>query len=211
MSQPQMASYTRAERIRDLVTIDADIASILRAASIALSDLTPSTNTVLPAPSLETSQENFEKHTLAYYNQIQSVSARLRRQVYALEEAGIIAAEPEVQNTPAPIPSQQPPLGRPLPPGAAAAAAAAAQKAAESVMPITNGGLGTLDVGWLNSRRDVVGKMKEAELWHEARLMAEQMSGQKQVNGHSQEEDVHMEDGQADSDSEEGEDVSNIQ
>ena len=46
---------------------------------------------------------------------------------------------------------------------------------------ITGGGLGTLDIGWLNSRNDNVGKTKEAELWEEAlrsvqRLEEEKMS-----------------------------------
>lgn len=33
---------------------------------------------------------------------------------------------------------------------------------------IANSGLGSLDVGWLNSRNDHVEKMMEAELWKEA-------------------------------------------
>ena len=33
---------------------------------------------------------------------------------------------------------------------------------------IIGGGLGNLDIGWLNSRNDNVGKEKEAELWEEA-------------------------------------------
>lgn len=190
----QSAPFTRAERIRDLLTIDADIANILRAASIALSDLTPSASTSIgsPAPSLESSKQEFESHTLAFYNQIQSVSARLRRQVYALEEAGIIAAEPEVQAAAPPIVAQpQLPPGRALRPGVAAAATAA-QNTTEPAMPITNGGLGNLDIGWLNSRRDVVGKMKEAELWREARVLFERLQGQPQGNGPSTEGDVVM-------------------
>jgi len=44
-------------------------------------------------------------------------------------------------------------------------------------MPITNGGLGNLDIGWLNSRRDTIGRQKEGELWKEARRMLEDMAG----------------------------------
>ena len=38
---------------------------------------------------------------------------------------------------------------------------------------ITGGGLGSLDVGWLNSRNDNVGKEMEAELWEDAQLLVE--------------------------------------
>lgn len=45
-------------------------------------------------------------------------------------------------------------------------------------MPITNGGLGNLDIGWLNSRRDTIGKQKEGGLWKEARRMLEKLVSQ---------------------------------
>lgn len=38
---------------------------------------------------------------------------------------------------------------------------------------ITGGALGSLDVGWLNSRNDNVGKEMEAELWEEAQQLVE--------------------------------------
>jgi len=185
-STPQSQPFTRAERIRDLLAIDSEVASILKAASIALTDLTPHSTPDTSAPSLEVSKASFEAHTLTFYNQIQSVSAHLRRQVYALEEAGIIAAEAEAQNvTPAPQSQQQTVPGRGLPGGGLAA-----QKVVEPVMPITNGGLGNLDVGWLNSRRDVVGKMKEAELWKEVRVLVNSLEGLKHANDDNQED--HM-------------------
>jgi len=190
-STPHSQPYTRAERIQDLLTIDSDVANILRAASIALSDLTPSSTIDSPAPSLEVVKASFETHTLTFYNQIQSVSARLRRQVYALEEAGIIAAEPEVQNV-ATVPQlqQQSLPGRALGPSGALAG----QNNVEPAMPITNGGLGNLDVGWLNSRRDVVGKMKEAELWKEARVLVESLEGSNHSNGHDREDHMDVDD-----------------
>ena len=59
---------------------------------------------------------------------------------------------------------------------------------------ITGGGLGSLDVGWLNSRNDYIGKGMEAGLWEEAqkfveKLKKEQESSKKPaggVDGHSQ-------------------------
>lgn len=38
---------------------------------------------------------------------------------------------------------------------------------------ITGGGLGSLDIGWLNSRNDHIGKGMEAELWEEAQHFIE--------------------------------------
>ena len=79
---------------------------------------------------------------------------RLRRQVYALEEAGIIAAE-------------RPAAER------AGGADGGAPRASEPAAPITNGGLGNFDVSWLNSRRDDVRMRGEAELVREKRKRLE--------------------------------------
>ena len=49
-------------------------------------------------------------------------------------------------------------------------------------MQITNGGLGNLDIGWLNARRDVVGKKKENELWMDIRKRLEVLVGEGDVH-----------------------------
>ncbi len=51
---------------------------------------------------------------------------------------------------------------------------------AASLGEITNGGLGNLDVGWLNSRTDDVGALKQAELFAEARELMQKMAKQQQ-------------------------------
>jgi len=48
---------------------------------------------------------------------------------------------------------------------------------------IVAGGLGNLDVGWLNSRNDHVGKEKEAELWEEAQTFVERAEERRAQNG----------------------------
>lgn len=45
----------------------------------------------------------------------------------------------------------------------------------EDEQGITNGGLGSFDVGWLNSRSDSVMRGKEKEIWAEVRKMLETM------------------------------------
>jgi hypothetical protein len=70
---------------------------------------------------------------------------RLRRQVYALEEAAVLAPDSASRTNDVP--------------GAAGGAAAAPAS--------------SLDISWLNSRKDTVGKDKEAELWAAAREFVE--------------------------------------
>ena len=89
------------------------------------------------------------------------MDVNLRRQIYALEEAEILPAEAVTKETPTSL-----------------AVPSAAQSNAQSASllrtgggnkgGITGGGLGYLDVGWLNSRNDNVGKEMTAELWEEA-------------------------------------------
>jgi Mediator complex protein len=76
---------------------------------------------------------------------------RLRRQVYALEEAGILEPESSTANG-----SFKSETG-----SGAAGPATTAGTAAGSFNP--------LEISWLNSRKDTVGKDKEAESWAAAR------------------------------------------
>lgn len=189
MSQPQISS---SDRIRELSAINADVPALLSSAGGAINALTGKaqakatnghTNGDIdmsdgdaPAEgSLASHKEDFTKHTTAYFTHLQSIMARLRRQAYALEEAGIIAAEaPTLSTTSSTEPAQrampgQGPGARRGPPGIGGAS----RQATEEAERITNGGLGNLDVGYLNSRGNRVGTEKEAELIAEAREMLE--------------------------------------
>jgi hypothetical protein len=104
---------------------------------------------------VEQRKEAFTEHTRAFYTTLQAIVARLRRQTYALEEAGIIAAE----------------APNALVPGANRGQAGGAP--AKESEKITNGGLGNLDIGWLNSRGNNVGAEKENELVEEAKKLLE--------------------------------------
>ena len=171
-----MASQTisPADRIRELSTINADIATMLQSAGQAISSLTNSPlkkstdegeDTEMADESkisnLDDRKEAFEEHTKAYYNGLQAIVARLRRQAYALEEAGIIAAEaPGLSSS-----AQQRQTASTTAPQRGQSGSAPAQETER----ITNGGLGNLDVGWLNSRGSKVGMEKESELFQEAK------------------------------------------
>ena len=56
--------------------------------------------------------------------------------------------------------------------------AAATNQGGPKNRAITGGGLGSLDVGWLNSRNDNVGKEMEAELWEQAQQLLQKLEGE---------------------------------
>ena len=182
-AQHQTPTITPSERIRELNTIDKDVIGILRSAGSAIDILTGrhgkstesdnDTNMAPDQPSdmhLEDAKGDFGSHSQDFLTAVQSVTVRLRRQAYALEEAKIIAAEPRDFDA-APV------MGGRAGPGTGG--------------QVTNGGLGKMDVGYLNSRRDDVGKRKEAELWSEAKQQLERMVGTK-AETEKANEDVEM-------------------
>ncbi|KAI9670224.1 MAG: hypothetical protein M1831_006438 [Alyxoria varia] len=193
----QTPAITPSERIRELNNIDQDVISILRSAGSAIDVLTGRHEKSTESDSdtkmstdqsgdlqIENAKQDFGSHTRDFLTAVQSVTVRLRRQAYALEEARVIAAEPRDFDT-APVAG----------PGAGPGAAAAGRQGkGDGGGQVTNGGLGKLDVGYLNSRRDDVGKRKEAELWNEARQRLESMAG---IEGAEEKpsDDVEMDDG----------------
>ena len=82
----------------------------------------------------------------------------LRRQIYALEEAEILPAEAVTREPPSSLAVHS--ISQASSPGLKSGSG---NKAA-----ITGGGLGNLDVGWLNGRNDNVEKEMKSELWAEA-------------------------------------------
>ncbi|KAK6443721.1 hypothetical protein LTR95_000548 [Oleoguttula sp. CCFEE 5521] len=159
-----------SDRIHELSVINADIASLIESAGLALTALTnkplsqdqpntdnsdtPMANSHAPL-SLSTRQEAFTTHTEAYYTSLQSITARLRRQAYALEEAGILSAGSEESGA---LGVRYAPTGK---------------GAGQEVERLENGGLGRFDIGWLNGRGNKVGEVKERELVAEVRELVE--------------------------------------
>ncbi|KKZ62196.1 hypothetical protein EMCG_03334 [[Emmonsia] crescens] len=149
--------FTPADRIRQLNDIDKDVTKLLNAAGVAISSLTNPSSITARQPcndlpkidgALEAHQAAFKAASSQYFALLSSIDVRLRRQVYALEEASII--KPESAET----------VG-----GGTTATTATA----------SSGGVNPLDTSWLNSRKDTVGKDKEADLWAEASKFATQL------------------------------------
>lgn len=113
---------------------------------------------------LEQRKDTFTTATAQYFSLLSSIDIRLRRQIYALEEAEIISTE---------APAKESHLNQSVSAAFAAfggglSGTPSLQTATEKNSTSTAGGLGNLDVGWLNSRNDNVGKDLEAELWAKA-------------------------------------------
>ncbi|KAI9829243.1 MAG: hypothetical protein M1819_006423 [Sarea resinae] len=166
--------FTSAERIKQLNDIDKDITALLQSAGTAIKSLTSSTSsqtametgteteTESSQATLETQKASFTKATAEYFSLLSSINVRLRRQIYALEEANIISADAPSKEGLTSTLSSFTSTGNP-------GAGLSASQAVPDRNAIAAGGLGNLDVGWLNSRKDVVGQEKEAELWQSAR------------------------------------------
>jgi len=198
MSQP---TITSSDRIRELSAINADVPALLSAAGSAINALTDRSISLQPngnvnghrnadingdvdmdedgdhsQPPLDMHKEAFTKNATAYFHHIQAIMARLRRQTYALEEAGIIAADaPTLSTTSSMDQSQRQSNGQSMVGRRGPVAASSAQKPQAEEEKITNGGLGNLDVGYLNSRGNRVGLGKETELIAEARKMLKEV------------------------------------
>ncbi|RAL12111.1 mediator of RNA polymerase II transcription subunit 11 [Aspergillus homomorphus CBS 101889] len=147
--------FTSADRIRQLNEIDKDVAKLIHSAGLAIQALTNARTPDSPLEnnSLAAHKMRFKEATSQYFALLSSIDVRLRRQVYALEEAGILAPEAAAS-------AANPRTGELAGAGAATAAASS----------------NSLDVSWLNSRKDTVGKDKEAELWAAAREFVEHLA-----------------------------------
>lgn len=96
-----------------------------------------------PPPSDEEARNAFTAATSQYFSLLSSVDVNIRRQIWALEEANIVSSGSVNKD-------------------------AQVGKDRAGADPAN---LGSLDVGWLNSRNDKVGKEMEAELWEKANLL----------------------------------------
>lgn len=173
----QQTTITPSERIRELSEINNDVANLLSSAGQAIHALTnrplnmhrdEDTRMNDGGNGLEAHKEAFEYNTNEFFEGLQGVMARLRRQAYALEEAGIITPDRAFGNDP---PKATPPQQQ----GLRNAGPQISKEQKLDPERIKNGGLGNFDVGWLNSRGNKVGAEKEAELIKEAKELLEQV------------------------------------
>lgn len=102
--------------------------------------------------SLPSHKAAFQKSASQYFALLSAIDVRLRRQVYALEEASILVSE------------------------------SSASRASDVIGAGSSTAVNHLDISWLNSRKDTVGKDKEAELWAAAKEFGEKIGKQESSN-----------------------------
>ena len=137
-----------------------DVVQLLSSAGLALNALSPSSmlspddslNTA--PPSIEQQKQAFSAATTEYFRRLSSLDVGLRTQIQALEEARIISDEIATKD-------QYNSTASGKNAGLLGVPASAPKPVSRS--GVSGGGLGDLDVGWLNSRNDYVGKNMEAE------------------------------------------------
>ncbi|ATY63683.1 Mediator complex, subunit Med11 [Cordyceps militaris CM01] len=149
--------FTIEENISQLNAIDQSAVQLMSHAATALSSLTTPSSASSPAedtnPDIDAhaAKAAFTQSTDSFLTALHDIDVRMKRQIMALEEAGIID------------------LGS----GASRAEPHAATKA--SLRPNGVGAVGSLDVGWLNSRSTKVERDMEAELWDKAKKLLESL------------------------------------
>ena len=169
MAAPEL---TPADRIRELNDINGGISDMLKHMAQAINALSP--NSQPGGNGVEARKEVFEQQSRAAYVAIQAFNATMKRQAYALEEAGIITPDPYAAGSEGLSKAQQQMQAQNRGNNNAPKIPPTQQLNPER---IKNGGLGNFDVGWLNSRGNKVGAEKEAELIQEAKeLLAKAMN-----------------------------------
>lgn len=151
--------FTVEENIQQLNAIDNCVVELMKHTSTALNSLTvPSSSNSDPTqsnyPSLDPPSqiEAFRTATDSFLTTLHTVDVKMKRQIMALEEAGIVnLSNPQRQDPNAP--------------------------AKASLKPNGVGAIGNLDVGWLNSRGTRVERDMEAELWEKVKGLFETVEG----------------------------------
>lgn len=155
-------SFTPAQRIAELNEIDHSISTLLSAASEAIGILSNSPNPESAGNTLRnssTARTAFTNAASTYFSTLSSIEVRLRRQVYALEEAELIK------------------------PGDEADARKGRKFAGDTGTSRVGGG--PLDPSWLNARAsDKVAEGMKGELFSRARDFVERSERNAQNEAH---------------------------
>ncbi|TAQ89086.1 hypothetical protein B7494_g2600 [Chlorociboria aeruginascens] len=152
--------FTKAEHIKQLNDIDKSVTQLLHSAGLAIQVLSVSKSTSDLSPADQ--REAFKAASNSYLKTLQSVDIRLRRQIYGLEEADIIPAEKAKGKK---VDGQDSYPGMEVPKSGANVLSFGSNTAVPTTAAAAEGGMGKLDIGWLNSRSGRVERHMEAELW----------------------------------------------
>ncbi|KAK4159124.1 hypothetical protein QBC43DRAFT_327779 [Cladorrhinum sp. PSN259] len=197
--------FTRTERIEQLADIDKDIASLLLHLSQAMRALATPPNSFVPPLETSSAQDSsfaseepqdpqtaFQTAQTNFFNTIDRVGKHLDRNIFALEEAGIISlrssSSGQQQQDPnnlgggggpqqsQSVPGSQGQGGGSFNAGGGAVSGARVDSSGIARLePDGAGRYGRLDVGKLNMASSTLERDKEAELWRKAREFLEKV------------------------------------
>ncbi|KAL1902760.1 hypothetical protein Sste5346_000670 [Sporothrix stenoceras] len=142
--------FTLPERFQQLAEIDNDIIKLLTLANDIIQPLSTPDGASGPGAAstadahTETQVAAFKEAMDSFLTTLHSVDVRLKRQIWGLEEAGLISLK---ESKPFEV----------------------------SLEPNGVGDIGSLDVGWLNSRSNKVDRDMETELWSTMRATVERL------------------------------------
>ncbi|KAL9613510.1 MAG: hypothetical protein Q9167_001952 [Letrouitia subvulpina] len=180
-------SPSAGDRIKHLNDIDRDVAKLLKSAGLAIQALTNRTSdaTDLESATVENRRSVFASASSEYFALLSSIDVRLRRQVNALDAAGITPAEPTLRESQSNPNASSAPLTI-----SKSSNAPITRHGTSSKSSSTAGGLGDLDVGWLNGRNDHIAKEMEADLWDTARRFLTELQEREELG--TKEHDMAM-------------------
>lgn len=150
--------FTVEENIRQLNDIDKSIAQLmdhtataLHAVSIPISSPSSTDQSGESRPEANPTSQKEALHTAtdSFLDTLHKVDVMMKRQIMALEEAGIVNLAPAQKQEPGSTATKT------------------------SLKPNGMGSVGTLDVGWLNSQGSKVEREMEVELWSRAKEFLE--------------------------------------
>ena len=154
--------FTVEENIQQLNAIDEDIVRLMNHTATSLNALTytfsssakagadDSRHSVDPAAQ----KEAYQSATDSFVTTLHTVDVKMKRQIFALEEAGIVDLTKKKKKHDSEVEVKTSlELNGPKP----------------SLRPNGVGSVGNLDVGWLNSRSSKVERDMERELWEKAK------------------------------------------
>ncbi|KAL6407921.1 Mediator complex, subunit Med11 [Ilyonectria robusta] len=152
-------AFTVEENIHQLNDIDKCIVQLMSHTTTALNALTipsnptgatgnPPAEGTKPLLNPPAQKEAFRSSTDSFLTTLHAIDVRMKRQIMALEEAGIVnLSSSQRQDHSGPVKA--------------------------SLKPNGVGAVGNLDVGWLNSRGTRVERDMEGELWGKAKVLLE--------------------------------------
>ncbi|KAI1399451.1 mediator complex, subunit Med11 [Hypoxylon fuscum] len=181
--QTPFVPFTKQERIQQLGEVDRKITGLLRYTGNAIDALgahvraeeEDEDSTGHAASAADADSDGplsvFAHEMDDFLHALRAINVGMKRQIWGLEEAGIVTSEGAGASKETAVSSQSQSQSQSTAEGAGVGGGGgevAAHATGPSLKPDGDGRIGGLDVGWLNSRSDKVERDMEGDLWNDA-------------------------------------------